>query len=170
VLNAAYSGRVGFRYSRRKSLGGGLWGGLSKSGLSGGRRGRRGSLSVGRRGVGGSVRLLKGLSYVFRGEALKRIGVMFVVLVGTALVLSGQAVAVPGANGVAATAAMPLLYKNCTNLNKKYLHGLGKLNAKDKTSGDPVTTFKRSTRLYNIADGHNKGLDRDNDGIACEKK
>ena len=64
---------------------------------------------------------------------------------------------------------MPALYKNCTALNKKYPHGLGKLKARDKTSGVPVTTFKRSTSLYNIADGYNGGLDRDNDGIACEK-
>lgn len=100
---------------------------------------------------------------------MKRIGVLFVVLVGTALVVAGQAVAVPSPNGVAATAVIPPLYKNCTRLNAKYPHGLGKLNARDKTSGDPVTTFKRSTRLYNIANGYNKGLDRDDDGIACEK-
>ncbi|HEX8101554.1 MAG TPA: hypothetical protein VF533_03005 [Solirubrobacteraceae bacterium] len=55
-----------FRFSRRKSLGNGFWVGLSKSGLSLGRRGRRGSVSVSRRGVGGSIRLMKGLSYVFR--------------------------------------------------------------------------------------------------------
>lgn len=101
---------------------------------------------------------------------MERIGVVLVVLVGAAGGLTGQAVAVAVPNGVAATGAVPLLYKNCTNLNKKYPHGLGKLNARDKTSGEPVTTFKRSTRLYNIANGHNKGLDRDNDGIACERK
>lgn len=54
------------RYSRRKSLGNGFWVGMSKSGLSIGRRGRRGSVSLSRRGVSASVRLLKGLSYVFR--------------------------------------------------------------------------------------------------------
>ena len=69
-----------------------------------------------------------------------------------------------------AGAAMPALYKNCTNLNKKYPHGVGKLLARDKTSGEPVTNFKRSTRLYRIAMSYNKGLDRDKDGIACEKK
>jgi Excalibur calcium-binding domain len=37
------------------------------------------------------------------------------------------------------------------------------------TSGDPVTTFKRSTRLYLTAMSYNKGLDRDKYGIACEK-
>ena len=66
--------------------------------------------------------------------------------------------------------AMPRLYKNCTNLNKKYPHGIGKLRARDHTSGtQPVTNFKRSTRLYNLAMSYNRGLDRDKDGIACEK-
>jgi hypothetical protein len=30
-----------------------------------------------------------------------------------------------------------------------------------------VTSFRRSTRLYNQAMGYNRGLDRDKDGIAC---
>jgi Excalibur calcium-binding domain len=68
-----------------------------------------------------------------------------------------------------AGARIPALYKNCTNFNKKYPHGVGKLTARDKTSGDPVTNFKRSTRLYRVAMSYNKGLDRDKDGIACEK-
>jgi len=55
-----------FRFHTRKSLGKGFWVGLSRSGPSFGRRGRRGSVSVNRRGVGGSIRLLRGLSYVFR--------------------------------------------------------------------------------------------------------
>jgi hypothetical protein len=54
-----------------------------------------------------------------------------------------------------ASAAIPAIYKNCTALNKKYPHGLGRANARDKTSGVPVTTFTRNTRLYNIADRHN---------------
>jgi Excalibur calcium-binding domain len=32
-----------------------------------------------------------------------------------------------------------------------------------------VTNFKRSTRLYSLAMRYNKRLDRDKDGIACEK-
>jgi len=60
------SDRMGFRFYRRKSFGRGAWVGLSKSGVSVGKRGRRGSVSLGRRGVGGSIRLLKGLSYIFR--------------------------------------------------------------------------------------------------------
>ena len=61
-----YTRAVPFRFYRRRSLGRGFWVGASKSGVSVGRRGRRFSTSAGRRGVSGSVRLLKGLSYVFR--------------------------------------------------------------------------------------------------------
>ena len=57
-------------------------------------------------------------------------------------------------------------FKNCTALNKVYPHGVGLPNAKDKTSGTPVTTFKRSKPLY-VA---NKKSDRDKDGVACEKR
>jgi hypothetical protein len=57
---------MAFRFSRRKSLGNGFWVGLSKSGLSAGRRGRRVSVSASRRGPSASVRIAKGLSYVFR--------------------------------------------------------------------------------------------------------
>jgi len=66
-------------------------------------------------------------------------------------------------------AAAPRLYKNCTNLNKKHPHGLGKVGARDHTSGTPVTNFKRSTKLYKLAMSYNRGLDRDKDGVACEK-
>ena len=69
-----------------------------------------------------------------------------------------------------APAAIPAVYKNCTALNKKYPHGLGKATAKDRTSGTPVTTFKRSNALYKTAMSHNKRLDGDKDGIACEKE
>jgi len=57
-------------------------------------------------------------------------------------------------------------FKNCTALNKVYPHGVGKKTAKDKTSGTPVTNFKKSDSLYK----QNKKSDRDKDGIACEKK
>lgn len=57
-------------------------------------------------------------------------------------------------------------YSNCKKLNKDYKHGVGKPGAKDKTSGTPVTNFKRSKAIYK----KNKARDRDKDGIACEKK
>jgi len=59
-------------------------------------------------------------------------------------------------------------WKNCTNVHKKYPHGVGRRYAHDKTSGTPVTNFKHSNRLFRIAMDHNKGLDRDHDKIACE--
>jgi hypothetical protein len=82
-----------------------------------------------------------------------------------ALVLLGA----PTGSALAGTGAMPPLFKNCTNLNKKYPHGVGKAKARDRTTGTPVTNFKRSTKLYKKAMSYNKGLDRDKDGIACEK-
>jgi len=57
-----------FRYYRRMSLGNGFWMGLSKSGPSIGRRGKRVSASWGSRGLSASVGLMKGLSYMFRGR------------------------------------------------------------------------------------------------------
>ncbi|MFD2766923.1 excalibur calcium-binding domain-containing protein [Micromonospora eburnea] len=59
-------------------------------------------------------------------------------------------------------------YKNCTALNKVYKHGVGKKGAKDKVRGKtkPVTNFKVSNAIY----AKNTHLDRDRDGIACEKR
>jgi hypothetical protein len=72
-----------------------------------------------------------------------------------------------------ATAASPIdaphakakTYKNCTALQRDYPHGVGLPDAHDKTSGTPVTNFKRSKPLYRA----NTKSDRDKDGIACEK-
>jgi Excalibur calcium-binding domain len=94
---------------------------------------------------------------------------------GAVLTLATQAAAIEPTAGAAASgpstaAAIPPLYKKCANLNRKYPHGLGRANAVDKTTGVRVTTFKRSTKLYNLAMSHNKRLDGDKDGIACEKR
>ena len=64
-----------------------------------------------------------------------------------------------------ADAAPPKDYPNCTALNKVYPHGVGKFGARDKTTGVPVTNFKRNNRVYRL----NNESDRDNDMIACEK-
>jgi hypothetical protein len=62
-------------------------------------------------------------------------------------------------------------YKNCTALNKKYPHGVGKSSkvrdrdSQGKSVRNPVTNFRVSKALY-LA---NKKSDRDGDGIACEK-
>ncbi|MEU4236254.1 excalibur calcium-binding domain-containing protein [Actinoplanes sp. NPDC026619] len=59
-------------------------------------------------------------------------------------------------------------YKNCTALNKVYKHGVAKKGGKDKVKGStkPVTTFTVYTATYK----KNTTLDRDKDGVACEKK
>ena len=68
---------------------------------------------------------------------------------------------------VAAASASTVRFANCKSLNARYPHGVGKWGAHDHTSsGDRVTNFKRSNVLY-LA---NKGLDRDHDKIACEKR
>jgi hypothetical protein len=77
--------------------------------------------------------------------------------------------AVPADATTAKKAAV--VYKNCTALNKKYPHGVGKKGAKDLISGKyqkgkSVTTFKVDSALYKA----NKKSDRDGDGVACEKK
>jgi hypothetical protein len=89
----------------------------------------------------------------------------------TLLVLAiGLGLAAPALAAVRASALRPAWTKNCTALNKRFPHGVGKLRAHDRTTGTPVTNFRRSTRLYRIAMSYNRGLDRDKDGIACEKR
>jgi Excalibur calcium-binding domain len=70
----------------------------------------------------------------------------------------------------AASAGVSSLWNNCTMVHTKYPHGIGRAGAHDRTrSGtNPVTNFKRSTRLYNLATRFNSDLDRDRDGVACE--
>lgn len=59
-------------------------------------------------------------------------------------------------------------WENCTSVNNRWEHGVGRRNARDQTTGDPVTNFKRSNKLYRRAMNHNRDLDRDRDKIACE--
>lgn len=62
------------------------------------------------------------------------------------------------------------IHDNCTNLNKKWPHGVGTRRAVDKTSGVRVTNFYKNNDAYWAAERHNGDLDRDNDRIACEKR
>jgi excalibur calcium-binding domain-containing protein len=48
-------------------------------------------------------------------------------------------------------------------------HGVGRVGARDRTAGEPVTNFTHNNYLYRLAMRYNRGLDRDKDGIACEK-
>jgi hypothetical protein len=66
-------------------------------------------------------------------------------------------------------------YPSCKALNRDYPHGVGRKGARDKTSGTRVTNFTRNNKLYAYNDGagtdpREHDLDRDNDGIACEKR
>jgi hypothetical protein len=75
-----------------------------------------------------------------------------------------------GVASAGASTRAPAPYTNCTKFNKKYPHGVGRVGARDKTkSGDPVTNFKRSNKIYRLAMSKNDDLDRDKDGVACEK-
>ncbi len=58
-------------------------------------------------------------------------------------------------------------YPNCTALNAAYRHGVGRVGARDRvTSSRPVTNFYVNSALYRL----NAHLDRDKDGVACEKR
>ncbi len=84
-----------------------------------------------------------------------------------AAVLAGAGPALAAAPAQAAPP--PLKYKNCAALNKDYKHGVGRKGAKDHVSGStkPVTDFRVDSVVYTA----NKAkLDRDKDGIACEKR
>ncbi len=84
-----------------------------------------------------------------------------------ALIALSSALGATIAVGPATTAdARPRVFKNCTEMHKTYPHGVGKPGARDRTSGTPVTTFKRSKKIYDA----NRKSDRDKDGIACEKR
>lgn len=56
---------MSFRVNRRVPLGKGTYVNLGKRGVSAGRRGKHGSLSVGPKGPGGSVRVMRGISWLF---------------------------------------------------------------------------------------------------------
>ncbi len=57
-------------------------------------------------------------------------------------------------------------FRNCTELNRVFPHGVGRPGAVDRTTGARVANFKRDRALYNA----NSKSDRDKDGIACEKR
>ncbi len=68
----------------------------------------------------------------------------------------------------AAPSTSIVVFANCAQLNGVYPHGVGRPGAVDQVSGGSagVTTFDRDAAVY----GANTGRDRDNDGVACEKK
>jgi hypothetical protein len=86
-----------------------------------------------------------------------------------ALVSGGLATGLLAGVGLPAeAAAKPVKYKNCTALNTVYAHGVGTPKARDEIASGkkPVTTFTKSLAVYT----KNTHLDRDHDGIACERR
>jgi hypothetical protein len=81
---------------------------------------------------------------------------------------SASPIAGPGqATSAAPRLAVGRKYANCAALHRRYPHGVGRRGARDHVSGNskPVTTFSRNNVAYNA----NRRLDRDRDGIACER-
>lgn len=70
----------------------------------------------------------------------------------------------------AEAASTPKTYKNCTELNKKYAHGVGKKGAHDKIKGKVTSKSVKTFKVDDAAYKANKKMDGDNDGISCEKK
>jgi|GEM_PF-791523 Excalibur calcium-binding domain. len=116
-------------------------------------------------------------------RVLLTIAASITVAVGPAVTIASPAVAAPNTAAPASAASvsapslmLPLAAKykfaNCTALHKVYPHGVGKSNARDKVRGKtkPVTNFTRSTSLYKKIVGYKHDLDRDKDGVACEKR
>lgn len=75
----------------------------------------------------------------------------------------GSAVAAPAGDYDVAAKRFP----NCTALNKRYPQGVGKPKAVNKVSGRRTSdrNHKKSLPLYRA----NSHLDRDKDGVACER-
>jgi hypothetical protein len=95
-------------------------------------------------------------------------------LAGSVLFSTAPAQAEPvlAAGGLVLPTAAKYKFANCTAVHKVYPHGVGKSNARDKVRGKtkPVTNFKRSTSLYKKMVSYHPDLDRDKDGVACEKR
>ena len=62
------------------------------------------------------------------------------------------------------------IHDNCTNLNKKWPHGVGTPERRRQDHRDPGHQLHRNNDAYWRAERHNCDLDRDNDRIACEKR
>jgi hypothetical protein len=94
------------------------------------------------------------------------------------LVVAGALLTSPAAQAVSlgdaaggstiSAASKPYRFANCKALNKKFPHGVATKGARDHTARGkaPVRNFTVNKAWYL----KNKGLDRDHDGIACEKK
>lgn len=78
-------------------------------------------------------------------------------------------VALSASSAPAAAAPTARTYRNCAALNQDYPTGVGVPGAVDRVSGGGrgVTNFTRDKAVYQA---NKNRLDRDRDGIACEKR
>lgn len=83
------------------------------------------------------------------------------ILAAVAAVIALVAAAVTATTAEARTP----IYRSCVNMWRAYPTGVAKPGARDRTSGRPVTVAYVSASLYRS----NRHLDRDGDGIACER-
>ncbi|WOC12709.1 excalibur calcium-binding domain-containing protein [Gordonia sp. MP11Mi] len=67
-----------------------------------------------------------------------------------------------------ADAAPAKRYANCTALNKDYRHGVARPGGRDLVKGKSKPA--RGYVVNKVAYSKNTHLDRDKDGVACEKK
>ena len=103
-----------------------------------------------------------------------RILAVATIMVATVAIPVGADASAPAAAPTAAshsstvsTAVAPKKYPNCAALTKVYKHGVAKKKGVvDKTKGKRVTTYTVNPKVYNL---NYRNLDRDHDGIACEK-
>ena len=79
----------------------------------------------------------------------------------TALLLAG-----PAGAGVERATATAKEFRNCTALNRVYPHGVGRVGARDRTSGTPVQELQAEQPALSP---EQRSSDRDKDGVACEK-
>ena len=91
-----------------------------------------------------------------------------------ALALSLVFVAAPAAGAspslAAAGAKMAALYASCKAFNAKYPHGVGRNKSQRlQQRRRPSDHLQAEHEDFDLAMSHNKGLDHDKDGVACEK-
>lgn len=102
--------------------------------------------------------------------AKKSIPVVSAAVLGMALALGpfAHVAALPQVQNANTQVISATKFQNCTALNRVYPHGVAKKGARDKVSGKsrPVTNFKVDNALY----AANSRMDRDKDGVACEKR
>ena len=91
-------------------------------------------------------------------------------ILGHSAILGDDAILGDAAILGSSSASVVYKWKNCTIVNNRLPHGVGRSAARDHTSGTPVTNFRHDTAMYKRAMSANGGLDRDKDGIACEKR